>query len=115
MKPVGVPLFIEPFPTVRNRAEVEVDHPYAQQNGALEVLGLDDLLPPPPMSEMASQPSQVSQLIPAELLLRVCDGCDRRDGFWGYQVAVPRIFKSFSKVPSNLSARIWPWSDSIIF
>jgi len=113
--PVGVPLFTCIFDYVRNEEEVEDDCPYAQQNGALEVLGLDDLLPPPPMSEMASQPSQVSQLIPAQLLLRVCDRCDRCDGFWGYQVAVPRIFKSFSKVPANLSARIWPWSDSIIF
>ena len=60
---------------------MEDDCPYAQQNGALEVLGLDDLLPPPLMSEMASQVSQVSQLIPAELLLRVCDGCDGCDGF----------------------------------
>ena len=90
--------------SITNDTEVEDDCPYAQQNGALEVLGLDDLLPPPPMSEMASQPSQVSQLIPTELLLRVCDGCDGCDGFWGYEVSVPRIFKSFSEIASNLSA-----------
>jgi hypothetical protein len=100
----GVALFGRSQFSSTNDTEVEDDCPYAQQNGALEVLGLDDLLPPPPMSEMASQPSQVSQLIPAELLLRVCDGCDRCDGFWGYEVSVPRIFKSFSEITSNLSA-----------
>lgn len=101
---VGVAPFGRSQPSNTNDTEVEDDCPYAQQNGTLEVLGLDDLLPPPPMSEMASQPSQVSQLIPAELLLRVCDGCDGCDGFWGYEVSVPRIFKSFSEIASNLSA-----------
>ena len=101
---VGVALFLKLSTSSTNDIEVEDDCPYAQQNGALEVLGLEDLLPPPPMSEMASQSSQVSQLIPAELLLRVCDGCDRCDGFWGYEVSVPRIFKSFSEIASNLSA-----------
>ena len=37
--PVGVPLFIEPFPTVRNRAEVEVDHPYPSRMARLRCWG----------------------------------------------------------------------------
>ena len=76
---MGLPLFVRRARISILRTEAEDDCPYAQQNGALEVLGLESLLPPPCMSYKASQASQASQEQIGFIFYG--DGSDGSDGF----------------------------------